>query len=216
MVFRRLYLGIVLIGIAVPSIAMAGEPSDRRGFKTIDELFAAYKKATEERDWKALFLLGTPERQDADILQLAINAASSKDTTFRNIVGKHGGNWRQFDHAWTEAENQRLMREAPTLAASFGKKIKKKAELFAEAWSYIDKSEPTSVKVRELKDLVRHGATAVGESIETRTCIERQYDAQGNETGRVSRTGSGTSRLWFRQIDGYWFLATGHEVPPAK
>ena len=47
MILRRLFLGIVLIWAAMPSIVMADRPSDSQGYKTIGELFAAYRK---ERD----------------------------------------------------------------------------------------------------------------------------------------------------------------------
>ena len=201
----------------MPLVVLADRPPDSRGYKTIEELFSAYKKATEDRDWRALFLLGIPERQDSDLLMLAVSAAASNDETLRSLVEKHGANWKQFNHAWTEADNQRFMREYPAVAASLGKQVTQKPEMFAAARSYIaKKSDPSSTEVHELKNLVRHGATAVGESIESRTCIERQLDAAGNETRRFPRTFSVKSRLWFRQIDGRWYLATGDEITPAR
>lgn len=217
MVVRRLVLCIILIAADVSPVAMADEPSGKQASRTIEELFSAYRKATEERDWKALFKLGTREWQDSEILMLIVGAATSNDGTLKNLVEKHGGNWRQFDHAWTDADNQRFMRDCATIAASVGKEVKNKPEFFVAARSHIESSgESASSKVHELKNVVRHGATAVGEAIESRTCIERQYDAQGNRMGQVSRTFPVTARLWFRQIDGDWFLATQNEVDPSS
>ncbi len=217
MILRYLCLGVLLTCGTTALVVLADGPPDSRGAKTIEELFSAYKKATEDGDWKALFLLGTPERQDSDLLMVAVGTAASNDETLRSLVEKHGANWKQFDHAWTEADNQRFLREYPAIAASLGKQVTEKPEMFAAAQSYIaKKSEPSSTKVHELRNLARHGATAVGESLESRTCIERHYDAQGNQTGLVPRTFSVKSRLWFRQIDGRWYLATENEITPAK
>jgi hypothetical protein len=216
-ILKCLFLGIVLICATTALVVLADRPPDAQGYKTIEELFGAYKKATEDRDWKSLFLLGTRERQDSEILMLAVSAATSNDATLRTLVEKHGANWKQFDHAWTEADNQRFIREYPALAASFGKQVTKRVELFVAAQSYIDKKgDPSSTKVHELKNLVRHGATAAGESIESRTCIERHDDTRGNQTRQIPRTVSVRSRLWFRHIDGHWYLATENEITPAK
>ena len=35
----------------------------------------------------------------------AVNAAASNDKTIRNLAEKRRANWKQFDHAWTEADN---------------------------------------------------------------------------------------------------------------
>lgn len=217
MVVRCLFLCVALIAANVSLVAMADGPSGKQGSRTIDELFSAYRKATEDRDWKTLFLLGTPERQDSDILMLIVSAATSNDATLKSLVERHGGNWRQFDHAWTEADNQRFMREYSTIAASVGKDVKNKPELFVAAKSYIDKNGgPTSSTVHELRNVIRHGATAVGEAIESRMFVERSSDAHGSQIGQVSRTARVTSRLWFRQIDGYWYLATENEIAPSS
>jgi hypothetical protein len=210
-------LGAVLIA-AVASPAIADRPADALGHKTIEELYAAYKEATEKRDWKALFLLSTPERQNADILMLAVSAATSNDATLRRLVEEHGVDWRQLDHAWTTEDNQRLMREAPALAASIGKKVRDKVGLFVVAQSHLlaKRSDLLSTEVQELKNLVRRGAMAVGESNERNTCIERTFDARGNQTGQVRRALSVKSRLWFRQINGHWYLATENATFGAK
>ena len=156
-------------------------------------------------------------RQDCEILMLAVNAATSKDATLRSLVEKHGADWRQFDHEWAEAENQRFIRDFPALAAAFGKHVTNKAQLVAAARSHIrKKSDPWSIKVHELRNVVHHGVTAVGESIETRTCIERHQDAQGHETRQIPRTVQVRSRLWFRQIDGQWYIATENETTVSK
>ena len=57
---------------------LAGEPP-RNGHDTIEDLFEAYKKAMNDRDWDSLFLLGTAEYQNAAIFQLVVNAAISND-----------------------------------------------------------------------------------------------------------------------------------------
>jgi hypothetical protein len=217
MMLRCPYLGIVLICATMPLVVLADGPPDSPSYKTIEELFSAYKKATEDRDWKALFLLGTPARQDRDLLMVAVSAAASNDETLRSLVEKHGANWKQFNRAWTEAENERFMREYPAIAASLGKQVTEKPEMFAAAQSYIaTKSDASLPEVHELKNLVRRGTTAVGESIESHTCIERQLDTAGNEIRRFPRTASTRSRLCFRQIDGRWYLATENEITPAK
>jgi len=214
---RHACIGAVLIAAAIASPVIAARPADTPGCKTIDELYAAYKKATENRDWRTLFLLGTPERQNTDILIFAVSAATSNDATFRSLVENHGVNWKQFDHAWTTEDNQRLMREGPALAASLGKQARNKVGLFVAAQSYLAKrGDLLSTEVQELKNLVRHGATAEGESNERNTCIERTFDAQGSQTGQVQRTLSVKSRLWFRQIGGHWYLATENETSVAK
>ncbi len=149
---RCLCIGILLTLAETPSNVVADTPHDAHTYKTVDELFSAYKKATEGRDWKSLFLLGTPERQDSEILMLAVGAATSSDATLRSLVEKHGLNWKQFDHPWTEADNRRLRQEYPALAASVAKQVREKPELFAEATNYINKkSDLLSTKVHELR-----------------------------------------------------------------
>lgn len=213
---RYLTRGIFLLCLAAaPSVAAESQPV-QPGCKTIEGLFAAYKKATENRDWKTLFLLGTPEQQDCELLMLTVGAATSGDGEVRRLVEKYGADWKQFDHPWSEADNQRFSREYSTIAASLGRQIHNKAEMFAAVRSYIDKKDPASTEVHELKNLVRHGATARGVSIESRTCMERHYDSQGNFLRQVPSRWSGKSELCFRQINGRWFLATGYEVARAK
>lgn len=213
MILRCVYLAVVFNCGTMPFAVMADSPPDGPHYNTIDELFTAYKKATEDRDWKTLFLLGTPEQQNVRILDIAVNAATSSDGTLRSLVEKHGGNWKQFDHAWTEEDNQRFMREYPAVAASLGKQVTQKLELFVAAQSHIYRNgDPWSTRVHELINVVHRGATAVGESMECRTSIERHYDVQGNPTRQIPRTVSVRSRLWFRQIDGHWFLAAETEV----
>lgn len=211
------YLATVLACAPVAALVVAGTPADSPGYKTIEELYAAYQKATENSDWKALFLLGTPERQDGEILMIAVTAATSKDATLRSLAEQHGADWRRFDHVWTEEENRRFLRDAPTIAATISKHVRNKSELYASAHSYLaEKNDPWSNKPRELRNLVRHGATAMGESYESVTCVVRVTDAQRNETGRVTQTHSVRSRMWFRNIGGRWFLATENEMTGTK
>ncbi len=217
MIFRCLYVSIALICATIPLVVMGGEPPGKQGYRTIEELFSAYKKATEDRDWESLFLLGTRELQDSEIVMLVVSAATSNDETLKGLVEKHGANWKQFNHAWTEADNQRLRRDFQALVASFGKEVRNKPELFVAVRNYIEKSgDPAASHVHELKKLVRHGATAVGKSVERRTCVERYYDADGKQIGQFPRTFSTSKQLWFRQIDGYWYLATENEITPSS
>ncbi len=209
--------GAAVVAAIAVSALLAAEPANSNGYRTIEELYAAYKSATEARDWKALFVLGTPERQDAEVLMLTVTAATSNDAILRSLVEKHGANWKQFDHAWTGDDNQRFMQEAPTLAAALGKQVSGKTELFVAATSYLHrKREPGSTKPRELTRLIRRGTTAEGESIESVTFLERISDAQGNQTGQFMRTHSVVSHMWFRQIDGRWYLATQKDMANAK
>ena len=93
MVVRCLFLCIVLIAANVSPVAIADGPSGKQGYRTIEELFSAYRKATEDRDWKSLFLLGTRERQDSDILMLIVSAATSNDGTLKFFVGTTHGSF---------------------------------------------------------------------------------------------------------------------------
>lgn len=214
---RRCCLAAVLMCAPVAALVMAGTPADSQGHKTIEELYAAYQKATENGDLKALFLLGTPERQDGEILMVAVTAATSKDVTLRSLAEQHGADWRRFDHVWSEEENRRFMREWPAIAATISKHVPNKSELYASAHSYLaKKNDPWSTKPRELKNLVRHGATAMGESVESVTCVVRVTDAQDNRTGQVTETHSVLSRMWFRNINGRWYLATENEMTGTK
>ena len=213
----RSCLGVLLFCVTTAFAAGADAPPRSGGYNTIESLFAAYQTATQGRDWESLFLLGTPARQDGEILTLAVNAAASKDAALRSLFEKHGAHLSQFDHEWTEADNQRFVREFSALATSFGKQITNKAELFVAARRYLDKkTDLLSTKVVELSNVVRDGVTAVGESREINTCIERQFDAQGNLTRQISRTVSVRSRLCFRQVDGRWYLASENEIASAK
>jgi hypothetical protein len=194
-----------------PLVAVA--PASGRGHKTIEELYAAYQSATENRDWESLYLLYTPERQDGEILMLAVTAATSKDATLRSLCEKHGANWKHFDHAWTEDDNRRFMQECPILARTLGKQVNGKKELFVAAMSHLDKKrEPGSTKPRELVRLIRHATTAKGESVESVEFVERTFDARDNPTGQVMRTHSVVSHLWFRLLGGEWYLATDREI----
>ena len=213
----RSCLAVLLLSVAAGFAAGADASPASNAYGTIDGLFGAYQTATQGRDWRALFLLGTPARQDGELLMLAVNAVTSKDTTLRRIFEKHGANLKQFDHEWTDADNQQFVKELPARAASFCRPIINKADLFVEARRHLDKnSELLSTQVVELTNVARDGATAVGESRETNTCIERQFDAGGNQTRQVSRTVAVRSRLWFRQIDGRWYLASESEISSAK
>jgi len=214
---KRSSFGAAVVAVILVSDLLAAAPANTNGYKTIEALYAAYKSATEARDWESLFLLGTPERQDAEVLMLAVTAATSNDATLRSLVEKHGANWKQFDHAWTDDDNQRFMQEAPTLAAALGKQVSGKKKLFVAATSYLHKkSEPGSTKPRELTRLIRHGTTAEGESIESVTFLESISDAQGNPMGQVTREHSVVSHMWFRQIGGQWYLATQKEMTITK
>lgn len=215
-IVRYLYWCVALIYATIPLVTVADGPPDKQGCRTIDQLFSAYKKATEDRDWRALFLLGTREKQDCDILMLVVNAATSHDATLRSLVEKHGANWKQFDHTWTEADSQRFQQGYPDVAASVGKEVKDKPGLFVAARSYVDKVDPTSSQVHELRNLVKHGATAVGEAVGSRTCIERQEDGRGNQIRKVSGSISWTEKLYFRQVDGLWYLAMENEIAPSQ
>ena len=213
----RSWFVVPLLCVTMGVAAGADRSPASTGYDTIDGMFAAYRTATQDRDWKALFLLGTPARQDGELLMLAVNAVTSKDTTLRRLFEKYGANLKQFDHEWTDADNQRFVREFPARAASFGTTITNKAELYVEARRHLDKnSELLSTQVVELTNVARDGATAVGESRETNTCIERHFDAGGNQTRQVSRTVAVRSRLCFRQIDGRWYLASESEIGSAK
>ncbi len=215
-VARYLFWCVALIYATIPLVTGADGPPDKPGCRTIDELFSAYKKATEDRDWRALFLLGTREKQDCDILMLVVHAATSQDATLRSLVEKHGAKWRQFDHAWTEADSQRFQHDYPVVAASVGKEVKDKPGLFVAAKSYGDKVDPTSSQVHELRNLVKHGATAVSEAVGSRTCIERQEDGRGNQIRKVSGSISWTEKLYFRQVDGLWYLAMDNEIASSE
>ena len=213
----RSCLAVLLLSVAAGFAAGADASPASNAYGTIDGLFGAYQTATQGRDWRALFLLGTPARQDGELLMLAVNAVTSKDTTLRRIFEKHGANLKQFDHEWTDADNQQFVKEFPARAASFCRPIINKADLFLEARRHLDKnSELLSTQVVELTNVATDGATAVGESRETNTCIERQFDAGGNQTRQVSRTVAVRSRLCFRQIDGRWYLASESEIGSAK
>lgn len=213
MILRWLCLGISLACNSIALDVTADTPPSSGGYETIEGLFSAYKKATKDRDWRTLFLLGTPEHQDCDLLTLVVSAATSKDDRLRRLVEKHGADWRQFDRTWAEADNQRFIREYPAIATALGRQVKRKPELLVAAQSYIArKSWHSSTEVHRLENLVCHGTTAVGETIESRTCIEPYADVQGSTISRRPRTFAVRSHLCFRRIDGRWYPATENEI----
>lgn len=208
-----LYLNMFTWAILGALPTSADDALIRQGYSSIDELFKTYQRASESRDWKALFSLGTPAYQDQQLLELAVSAAISNDPALRTIADNYGLDWKQFDHPWTEEENQRFTKDSPMLAKQIGEQVSKRAELYVAAHTCIQKASlPSTTKVKELRNLVQQGNNATADSIEINTVTESRLDAQGKVIGRALRDISISSKLIFRKIDGKWYLAMQREM----
>jgi hypothetical protein len=210
-------VAIGLVNLLIASIGFAADQPTSTGYDTPQEVFAAYQRATPARDWKTLFWLGTASRQDAELLGIAVAAATSQDDELRKLVESRGLNWRQFDRPWTPAENERFIRDAQVIAAEVAKPVGDKAELFVAARQYLEKKQDNSAtQVHELKNLRQNEAAASGDSIESRVATMQQSDAQGRVTRQTTQPVKLTSHLWFRRINGKWYLASENEMSAKK
>jgi len=203
---RRLTVALAL-SVALTAVACAENAPSNAGYDSPEEVFAAYKKATNDRAWRNLFSIFTAERQNVEILHIAIQAAVSNDETLRTIVKRNGVNWEEFDREWTEDENKRLMEDMVAVAARIGKSATNRADLYAATRDHIAKvSDPSSLTVHELRKLVRDGATASGEAEGTARFSGTQTDNVTNASRQVVSEGSFTETLRFRRVAGKWYL----------
>ena len=189
--------------------ALANEPTDRLGYRTPTELFDAYKEATNSRDWKRLYKSSTVARQDALFVECAVVAASSGDQSLRELMNKHGIDWRQFGTERSETEQDRFWKDLPTIANRIGKQVIDRETLFCAAQECLLRiGSRTQTVVHELQDLRQEGVRAKGKSIEN-------YVVHG-EKGETPRTVRVTRQLSFLQIEGVWYLAADYELADQK
>jgi hypothetical protein len=211
---RHALLALVVV-LANSLTGLAQETPRRTEYKTPQAVFAAYKEATNEHDWKTLFSLGTTAYQNACLQEFAIGAAYSEEDpehpdeirSYRAIVAKHGIDWRKVRKLVEEARAGGDQNALSDPLKRMVDRVEKKAELFAAVSEFLSKcSDPVAVTVQDLKNLVEDGETATGDSIETRVVIETSTDQLTKRTSKLRRKGQSSSRLFFRRIDGSWHL----------
>lgn len=179
------------------------------GHETIQQVFDAYRNATEKKDWNTLFLLGTPQHQNVVLLTTIIVAAGSKDAKIHAIMEKRGVDWRKFDSdEWAYEDTERYRQKYSTTAESVGRTVRDKAGLYSEMMEYDRvKFDSYSIKVLELKDLVVAESTADGDAIIETIGRHRLLDNAGNPTSKTFlTTGSGRQSMRFNKVDGRWYL----------
>ncbi len=189
---------------------MGEELPNQNGFESPRAVFAAYKKATSEQDWKALFALGTPARQSDELLDLVVSAALTEDSAFKALVAKHGGNWNGIVAQVTDADDavKRIR-----LAVRIAKDIKDKAGLYAAAQDLISRDSlfaPTTVN--EMRNFVQNDSAASAQFSETRVAVETQTDNLTKLARKIPRTVNVTGELYFRRIAGRWYLSLPNEA----
>lgn len=205
-------LALALAG-SLPGLAQ--ELPRRPVYKTPQAVFAAYKEATNGRDWKTLFSLGTTAYQNAQLMEFAIGAAYSQEDpqhleeirTYRAIVAKYGIDWREVRKLVEDAKSGDDKDAFLVPLERMVDRVEKKAELFSAVSDFFAKaSDPLEITVRDLKNVVDNGATASGDSIETSIATETATDPQTGRTRKRRIEVEVTSHLFFRRIDGSWYL----------
>jgi hypothetical protein len=177
------------------------------GHESPEAAFAAYKKAINDADRRALFALFTDERHEREVLHVALQAGTSKDQALRAIVKKYDVHWEEFDRNWTDDENKRLIKEMPTIAARVAKSATNKLELYVAAHNYIAKANnPSVIIVRDLTSIAREGATASAKCTGTTQVVETQSDPVTGATRQITREGSFSEVVSFRQVHGKWYV----------
>lgn len=210
---------LLLFSFAAASTrGVAEERSVSPDCKTPEALFAAYKKATNDREWKTLFSLASVEYQNSQLMDYAIGAAFSEEDpmhpeelrTYRAILAKHGVDWKQVRQL---VPDEQISDDNDAFVVPLQRIIdrtKSKADLFSEVNDFFaSTSDPPSVTVLQMKNLVQKGSTAQCESAERRVVTETTIDAATNVTRKIRREVPATSRLFFRQINGQWRLDVG-------
>jgi hypothetical protein len=180
-------------------------------------VFAAYKKATNDRDWKALFSLGTTSRQNFELMQIAVGlriqqidpAQPDEIRAYRLILAKHGIDWQEVKKLAAEAEaSGENAFSSDTFLVPMQRiidRVTNKADLFSAANDFLSKcSDPVAVTVHGMENLVQNESTATCDSIESHFCTATVND--GRRTSKVRQKVEGTSALGFRRIHGRWFL----------
>lgn len=206
---------VLVAVLASSSAGLAQDPPRSKGHKTPQAVFAAYKEANNGHDWKTLFSLGTTAYQNAQLMRFAIGAAYSQDDsehpgetrTYRAIVAKYGIDWREVRKLAEDANGGGDQNAFLFPLERMVGRVEKKAELFSEVSEFLLKaSDPVAIVVRDLKNLAEKGSTATGDSIETTVIIETATDQLTQRTSKRRLEGQLTSHLFFRRIDGDWYL----------
>ena len=190
------------------AVAAAGEPPRNSGYDTPEELFEAYRQATNNRNWKTQFALGTSEFQDSQIFDIALGSASSDDPDLAPLFAKHGIDLKQILKEVSASQGAKdEVDKLGELAARVVKGATNKAELYEIFHQHLVKRGAGTTTVHEMRNLVQQGSTASCELKETRIAKETRTDFTTGVTSEVPVTFQGTSSLTFRRIDGKWFLA---------
>lgn len=181
-------------------------------------VFAAYKKAVNDRNWKAVFSLKTIEAQNREIRLIAFMAALEETDpenpeelrAYMAILSKHRLDIREVKKLVSDAaasgDKDALNKDGFLVPMRrIADRVANKAELCSEVNDFHTKrGQPLSVTVNRLENVVLDGSTATGKSIGTRRVIATVTVASG--TRREPQDFEGTMSIRFRNIDGEWFL----------
>lgn len=200
------------------TLVMAQQPAETPPCKSVDEVFARYKQAKETNDWKALFLLGTPEHQREELLWLAVEISVYGDDTYKRLATEYGLDVmamqklvKEYDES--DAEGSVRLRKFDMDAMPLIERVTKKLEFFEAAKKYVrEVGTKGTYGVRELKDVVYQGDMASGVSIESWAVLEEHSDYPNGPVRMVPGTTHIKSELTFRKLNGNWYLATTDEV----
>lgn len=206
-----------LLSTLLASWASAAERPVAEGFDSPADVFAAYRQASNDRNYQAMFSLGTQRHQHAEILEMVLVSLplAAESSEYQALLNKHGLPSQQLSllyKAWlqlpqTDPEYQRGMDDITRRTAALIKRnVKDLPGLCTDIRKFGDKLSGNEQTIQELTQLKQTGEIAHGVATSTgRSKIT--VKPTGAPAYETTQSFTGTEELVFRRVGGRWFLS---------
>ena len=201
-------------GLADTPVAGSAETADtqRGGYSSPQEVFAAYRTALSREDWRTAFHCLTRPCQDFFIFEIAFAAGMHED---RNEEGKalnaalqrYGYDPGELEAAFEAAfgDKKPIDIDVTAMHKLMGDLVKDRETLFVEAHRILAKYLKGKPSVlHSLMQIEVHGKEAVGRSRKT-SYVHSVY-TNGGEMREFVHKVTGPAIVHFRKCDGKWFF----------
>lgn len=220
----RIVAVLLLLVVSGSAAAEQNQPKST-GYASPKELFAAYKKAANAEDWRAIFSLSTSACINVELAESVFYldfAEDNESKRMKSILKKYGLDWDRLNaklNGSLSSEKLNSLTEKKGIAVAektiefIASSVKDKAGLYEALHVYVSKLSPViRSEVHELRRLTQVGSSASGLSISTDRITETVSVNGGPPSKPVDSTVQGAEQLFFHRVDGKWYLAARNET----